>query len=37
MEYFLKELELYMEYYNNIRIKTHLNGLSLVKYRTQSH
>ena len=34
---FLKELEEYMDYYNNFRIKKSLNGLSPVKYRTQFH
>ena len=37
MQHFLKELKEYIYYYNNIRIKTHLNGLSPVKYRTQYH
>lgn len=35
MEHFLKELEKYMDYYNNFRIKKSLNGLSPVRYRTQ--
>jgi len=33
---FLKELENYIDYYNNIRIKDKLKGLSPVQYRTQS-
>lgn len=33
---FLNELESYIEYYNNIRIKGKLKGLSPVQYRTQS-
>ncbi|GAB7086181.1 IS3 family transposase [Marinifilum fragile] len=37
MQHFLKELKKYMYYYNNTRIKMHLNGLSPVKYRTQYH
>lgn len=35
MEHFEKELEEYIYYYNNDRIKLSLNGLSPVKYRTQ--
>lgn len=35
MEHFLEELKEYIDYYNNIRIKAHLNGLSPVQYRTQ--
>ncbi|PKQ60266.1 hypothetical protein BZG02_19910, partial [Labilibaculum filiforme] len=27
----------YIDYYNNSRIKTRLNGMSPVKYRTQSY
>lgn len=34
---FDNELENYIYYYNNDRIKTKLNGLSPVKYRTQSN
>ena len=37
MEHFLEELEVYIDYYNNIRIKKSLNGLSPVQYRTQSN
>jgi transposase InsO family protein len=37
LEHFLKELEEYIDYYNNYRIKKNLNGLSPVKYRTQFH
>jgi transposase InsO family protein len=33
---FLEELENYIDYYNNIRIKGKLKGLSPVEYRTQS-
>ncbi len=36
VEHLSKELEKYIEYYNNQRIKLKLNGLSPVKYRTQS-
>lgn len=36
VEHFKKELEEYIEYYNNKRIKLKLNGLSPIKYRTQS-
>ena len=36
MEHFIKELEEYIYYYNNHRIKKKLKGLSPVKYRTQS-
>jgi transposase InsO family protein len=36
MKDFKRELILYIDYYNNERIKLKLNGLSPVKYRTQS-
>lgn len=36
MEQFIKELEEYIDYYNNRRIKTKLKGLSPVNYRIQS-
>jgi putative transposase len=36
IEHFQKELEEYIDYYNNTRIKAHLNGMSPVKYRTHS-
>ena len=36
IEHFKKELEEYIQYYNNDRIKIGLNKLSPVKYRTQS-
>ena len=36
IEHFKIELEEYISYYNNKRIKSKLNGLSPVKYRTQS-
>ena len=36
IEHFQKELEEYIDYYNNKRIKSNLNGLSPVVYRTQS-
>lgn len=36
IEHFHSELEEYIEYYNNKRIKSNLNGLSPVAYRTQS-
>lgn len=36
VEHFKKELEEYIDYYNNKRIKLKLNGLSPIKYRTQS-
>lgn len=36
LEHFQKELEIYLDYYNNQRIKTHLNGMSPVQYRTHS-
>ncbi|GIM28320.1 transposase [Clostridium polyendosporum] len=36
MEHFVKELEDYINYYNNKRIKCKLKGLSPVEYRIQS-
>jgi len=36
MEEFIRELIIYIDYYNNERIKEKLNGLSPVKFRTQS-
>jgi len=36
MEHFISELEKYIDYWNNRRIKVKLNGLSPVQYRTQS-
>lgn len=36
IEEFEKELKAYIDYYNNDRIKSKLNGLSPVEYRTQS-
>ena len=36
MEEFKVELEKYINYYNNIRIKSKLKGLSPVQYRKQS-
>jgi transposase InsO family protein len=36
IEHFHKELEEYIDYYNNTRIKAHLNGMSPVNYRTHS-
>lgn len=36
IEEFLKELKEYIYYYNNLRIKTKLKGLSPVQYRNQS-
>lgn len=36
IDQFIKELEAYMDYYNNKRIKTKLKGLSPVQYRIQS-
>lgn len=36
MDEFISELILYIEYYNNERIKEKLNGLSPVRFRTQS-
>lgn len=36
MEEFRMELEKYMDYYNNKRIKAKLKGLSPVQYRIQS-
>ncbi|MDR2947907.1 MAG: IS3 family transposase [Prevotella sp.] len=36
IEHFKKELQEYIYYYNNDRIKLSLNGMSPVKYRTHS-
>lgn len=36
IEEFEKELKMYIDYYNNDRIKSKLNGLSPIKFRTQS-
>lgn len=36
IEHFHSELEEYIEYYNNKRIKSRLNGMSPVNYRTHS-
>ena len=36
LEHFISELHDYLYYYNNIRIKAKLKGLSPVEYRTQS-
>ena len=37
VEHFLKELEEYLRYYNEKRIKEKLNGMSPVQYRTHNH
>jgi len=37
VEHFLKELDEYLRYYNEDRIKEKLNGMSPVKYRTLNH
>ena len=37
IEHFLKELDEYLRYYNEDRIKEKLNGMSPVKYRTQNY
>lgn len=37
IEEFENELKIYIDYYNNDRIKSKLNGLSPVKFRTQSY
>lgn len=34
---FIKELNSYIEYYNNDRISMKLKGMSPVQYRTHSH
>jgi transposase InsO family protein len=34
IEYFRGELEMYIDYYNNKRIKSCLNNMSPVQYRT---
>ena len=36
LEHFKEELELYLQYYNNDRIKLKLDGMSPVQYRTQN-
>lgn len=36
IEHFHSELEEYIEYYNNKRIKSRLNGMSPINYRTHS-
>jgi transposase InsO family protein len=36
IQHFHRELEEYIDYYNNRRIKDHLNGMSPVNYRTHS-
>ena len=36
MEHFKRELDKYIHYYNNKRIKAKLKGLSPVQYRVQS-
>jgi len=36
IQHFYNELIEYLDYYNNRRIKAHLNGMSPVKYRTHS-
>lgn len=35
-EHLIKEIEEYIDYYNNKRIKSKLKGLSPVQYRIQS-
>lgn len=35
MEHFIQELNEYIHYYNNYRIKTGLGGLSPIQFRTQ--
>ena len=37
IEHFLKELDEYLHYYNEKRIKAKLNGMSPVQYRTHNH
>ena len=37
VEHFLKELDEYLRYYNEVRIKKKLNGMSPVQYRTHNH
>ena len=37
IEHFLKELDEYLRYYNEDRIKEKLNGMSPVQYRTQNY
>mgnify|MGYP002624840059 CR=1 FL=1 len=36
-EHFLQELDEYLRYYNEKRIKEKLNGMSPVQYRTHNH
>ncbi len=36
-EHLIKEIEKYIDYYNNKRIKSRLNGMSPVQYRIQSY
>lgn len=36
IEYFIYEMEKYIDYYNNKRIKCKLKGLSPIQYRIQS-
>ena len=36
VEHFLKELDEYLHYYNEDRIKEKLNGMTPVQYRTQN-
>ncbi|KAA6341040.1 hypothetical protein EZS27_011131 [termite gut metagenome] len=37
VEEFIRELDKYIDYYNNERIKVGLNGLSPVQFKYQSH
>ena len=37
IEHFMSELEEYLHYYNNDRIKEKLNGMSPIQYRTLNH
>ena len=37
LEHFKEELEKYLQYYNNDRIKLKLDGKSPVQYRTQTN
>ena len=37
LEHFLNELEEYLEYYNQRRIKVKLNGMSPVQYRAHQY
>lgn len=36
LNHFLRELDEYIDYYNNRRIKTYLNNMSPVQYRTHA-